>query len=281
VALWRAHGGEGPATHARYFPLGAPRDWDAPPWLSAGRHFAGRSATVLPSEAERADYAALDLATGAPLLVGRGAARAAGLGGVADGIAPPAPFRPSGAGPLVGDLPPLLAVGAAVSLLALLAALAAKGGLGALYTRLAKPRLLEQEARARAYALVRERPGIHAREVARALGSAGNADYHLGVLEREGFVSSVRTEGFRRYFLTGRLPPARMRTEAVLLQGRAALARDAIAAAPGLGVVQLARTLGVQPPAASKVVDRLERAGLVERRREGKVVRLFPRDPQA
>lgn len=275
IARWDQHDPDASTvTFARYVPFGDWR-WFAPgPRLDLGRHFPLPGALGgLPALAE-ASFVGTDLGTGRAALVGTGTARDSGLGVVPAFIAP----RPAiaGAGPRGPGVDAPVLVGATAAGLLLLAL----GGL--LYTRLSRPKLLDQEARAKVYAMVATEPGLHASEVARRLGGGhGLAEYHLGVLVREGYLTTVATPGFRRYFVTGRLPPAAMRAQATLAQGRAADALRAIAARPGLSLSDLAAALGVQAPAASKVVDRLEAAGLVERRRDGRAVRLFPAAPPA
>lgn len=269
------HGGSA-VGYAHYAPFGSTRSWASGPQLAVGTHFPLVAPVAPGSGSDKASYAVLDLASGRALASGNGAERVTGLGDVGPGIEPRGALRPEGAGVLGGGTP-LLAGAAAVGLAGVLALLLAKGSLGALYTRLARPRLLQQEARARTYQLVADRPGIHASGVARHLGGGhGPAEYHLGVLVREGFLTRVVAKGFRRYFVTGKLPPDEMRAITAMHQRRGADALQLLAQRPGLTVGELAAALGVQPPAASKTVDALAAAGLVERRREGRAVRIFP-----
>lgn len=61
--------------------------------------------------------------------------------------------------------------------------------------------LLDLDVRRRLFEQVRQYPGLHLRELARALAIDPNhAKYHLQALERAGLVSSKREEGYWRFF---------------------------------------------------------------------------------
>ena len=61
--------------------------------------------------------------------------------------------------------------------------------------------ILGVEARRRVFRYVQDYPGMHLREVARAAGLDPNhAKYHLAYLERHGWVSSRREEGYWRFW---------------------------------------------------------------------------------
>lgn len=61
--------------------------------------------------------------------------------------------------------------------------------------------LLELEVRRRIYDYVRSYPGMHLREIARAVDLEMNhAKYHLQYMEKHGLVSSRRDEGYWRFF---------------------------------------------------------------------------------
>lgn len=151
-------------------------------------------------------------------------------------------------------------------------------GVGA-FTRLEREGLFEHDARDRLYALIRESPGASLQELVADIGAGRNAvTYHLRVLEREGFVTS-RREGRRRlYFPAGAtgVTAADSAVCAALAHETARAIAEGVAAAPGLDQQSLCRAVGVQPSLAHWHVERLEKAGLVERVKEGRRVRYFP-----
>lgn len=179
-------------------------------------------------------------------------------------------------------LPGLSGVGVAgVTLLAMLAAVLAHAGyLTVLYSRLRQSDLLDNAARRRIYDLVQEKPGIHFKAVASALGiGRGATMYHLRVLERGGLLTRVSLRGWRRYYLTGTVPHRELRGKAVLESPSARTVYEAVRREPGLTVAELARRVEVSRPAAHKAVERLRAAGLLEKVPEGRVVRVTAREP--
>lgn len=181
-------------------------------------------------------------------------------------------------GTCVGNTVALGGLGILGSLLA--AALGKFPHLGAalLYSRLAKPRVLDHDVRARMLALIAREPGIHSRELARALGVGdGQVAYHLGVLVREKQLVSVGLPGMRHWFVAGRCPPSRARALAALRDPTRRRLYEAVVATPGATVTDLAGRARVSVGQGSRAASALERVGLVERRRVGKSVHLVPR----
>lgn len=152
-------------------------------------------------------------------------------------------------------------------------------GLGgvALYSRLSKSELLDNEHRDKVYKLVQAEPGIAMSEIGARLGIGwGTVVYHLDRLERVGFVASERSGMHRCWFPVGTVPRAARegigalkaettRNVALFLVGR-----------PGASQTDLCEGLGLSASAASKQVSKLEKAGLVRRERDWKTVHLFP-----
>jgi len=138
---------------------------------------------------------------------------------------------------------------------------------------------LELEGRRRAYELVATSPGLHLREIARRLDvDVRTAEYHLHQLEKHGLATGVDEGGFRRFFprtADGRkaeVVDARdkpllgiLRKPVPLYVSLVLLTRDA--ATHG----DLARDAGVSPSTLSYHLERMERAGLLEKR-DGKYV---------
>ncbi|MBI2078536.1 MAG: helix-turn-helix transcriptional regulator [Euryarchaeota archaeon] len=147
-----------------------------------------------------------------------------------------------------------------------------------LFTRILKPRALDQPARARIHAYMRENPGVRAHDLVKALDLAtGQTMHHLRMLEHQGLI--VRTGGpfSRRYFLKGSMSPREMAQHVARQNPALAGLQDAVAASPGISVAQVSESLHVSAPHASRLALQLAAAGLIERVPEGRVVRLFPR----
>ncbi|MBI2078406.1 MAG: MarR family transcriptional regulator [Euryarchaeota archaeon] len=146
-----------------------------------------------------------------------------------------------------------------------------------LFTRLERPRLLEQRVRGQIHDVVRDDPGVHASQIQSRLGLAqGQLQHHLGVLERERLLVRVPVQGAHHYFLSGTVSPAEMRAMAAARHGNLDRVLAEIRENPGIPVAELAARLGLSPPRVSRLSQRLEDLGLVERVRTGRQVLLRP-----
>lgn len=133
--------------------------------------------------------------------------------------------------------------------------------------------LLASRPRARLLEMLRERPGLTASDAARALRvDPSTALYHLRLLARDGLVVVED----RHYFAHG-ATDADERMRVVALQ-HAAPILDALRAQPGATKTGLADALAIARPTLSLHVARLEQAGLVRTVREGRSVRVFPKE---
>lgn len=169
--------------------------------------------------------------------------------------------------------PTRAAIGAGVAFLGILLVVGffLKGPLGALFTRLRRADVLADASRQRILDIVRADPGIHASGILRRIGKeSGVGEYHLGVLEREGFLTSVETPGSRRYFTTGTFTLADMRARAILREGQADRVFHIIVESPGINVTDLAARAGLSLAYTSRTVKRLHEAGLIERAQVGR-----------
>ncbi|MEA3200370.1 MAG: hypothetical protein QOE90_1798 [Thermoplasmata archaeon] len=183
----------------------------------------------------------------------------------------PAPPGLGGASPLsapVGVAAAAVAVAAGASIAALARTdagrVAGAVAMLPLYTRLAKSDVLQHEVRAGVYAHVLANPGARFGELRRDLGlSNGALVFHLKVLEREGYLSAHREWTRRRYYGTGRVPPAAPATVADAINGL-------LRSAPGLPLAEVARRLGVSRQLADYHLRRLERARRVRREERGR-----------
>ncbi len=147
-----------------------------------------------------------------------------------------------------------------------------------LFTRLRRSELLDQKVRGQIHELVGVEPGIHASAIARTLELAqGQVHYHLSVLVREGVLRRVGGPARRRYFVTGAFSTADMERIALLRSTPASALFEVLQANPGANVSTLAKRLHWSLPRVSRVLSAMERAGLVERRQNGRQVEVFPR----
>lgn len=174
---------------------------------------------------------------------------------------------------------PLVAAGTGLALLLAAAVLFADalrhGGLG-LFSRIAPARLADHPVRARLLEAIAAEPGLHFSGLARRLDLApGAAQHHLRRLAGAGLVVAA-AGGRTRYFPAG-TPPA--------VQGRAQLLDNpginkvlaAVQARPGISVSAVAAATGRAVGTVAHHLDRLQQAGLVERRRSGRTVHVYPR----
>jgi len=94
-----------------------------------------------------------------------------------------------------------------------------------LYARLKKDAVLDNKTRLALHGLIVENPGMHYNEIIREFSlTNGVAAYHLDVLEREGFLRSIRDGTMRRFYSTStkvpqdhRMTPDQVRERILLL----------------------------------------------------------------
>jgi predicted transcriptional regulator len=182
--------------------------------------------------------------------------------------APGAPRMPGKGMPLALDVPTVAVTAGGV-------ALALVGF--ALYSRLARSELLDNERRDEVNKLILESPGIALSDIAQRTGLGwGTTVYHLDRLERAGFVASESHAGRRCYFPVGTLPREARPMLGALQQETTRSVAQFVATRPGATQTELCEGLGLSASAASKQVSKLESAGLVRRERDWKTVRLHP-----
>lgn len=133
-----------------------------------------------------------------------------------------------------------------------------------LFSRVAPERLLENPVRARVHEAVSSDPGLSLQDVRDRSGIAwGTTVHHLARLERAGYLVSVRHGNHRRFF-PANTPVSRSRRElSVLAHPTAHRVAAHVLAEPGTDQKSLCAALGLNNPAASKHLSRMERLGLV------------------
>lgn len=179
----------------------------------------------------------------------RSAAPASGLGLAAERVA----LAPAQAFPVVA------AVAAALTLLLLLLPL---------YHRLQRDRLLDHATRARLYASVRAKPGLHIEDLTREAGcSRTTAVYHLRMLARSGLLQAMKGPKSVHYYPSTRPPDPDERAQRALLASPCARAvAGAVLASPGIDRRGLAGATGLSASTLSWHVGRLRRLRLIEER---------------
>lgn len=146
----------------------------------------------------------------------------------------------------------------------------------ALYAKISRAEVFDNDVRERIFQTVRARPGIAATDLARTVGvSWGTTIYHLDVLEQNRMVTSLREGRHRRYFENGAQLDASKETVAILQNTVTAGVAARVKTAPGVTQKDLAHSLGMSPQALHWHLTRLVAAGLVRKEREGRVVRHF------
>lgn len=154
-----------------------------------------------------------------------------------------------------------------------------KAGVVGLFTRVRPAKALDQSTRAAIEQALRAEPGLHPVELARLLGtSRGAVDHHLAQLAQAGLVTSVSSGRYRCYFLAGSVDRRVMDATPVLKAEGARALLAAIGSAPGRSLSELAAATGLSSSTVNHHAERLAQVGLVERRRDGRIVAHFATD---
>lgn len=148
---------------------------------------------------------------------------------------------------------------------------------GRFYTRLAPGDALLHPVRRRLHEIVTAEPGIHMAALAERLGVAnGQLVYHLDVLRRERLVARVDSAGAARLFAAGTLAPQEMRQRAAMMSGSSERIATVVRERPGVTMREVADAVGLSVPAVHRALEKLESAGVVERRRVGRAHAVYP-----
>ncbi|HWH09069.1 MAG TPA: winged helix-turn-helix transcriptional regulator, partial [Candidatus Thermoplasmatota archaeon] len=141
-----------------------------------------------------------------------------------------------------------------------------------LYTRLAPGKMLDNEARARVYAHVRQHPGAHPSAIAEALDLGwGTVVYHLQRLEESKLVTCRAASHRKCYFAVGTELGAEARAAvAAMSHDKAKLIVSAVREAPGITQKDLASRIGMSQALASWHVKRLVGSGVLRSVRTGR-----------
>lgn len=145
-----------------------------------------------------------------------------------------------------------------------------------LYSRVERPRVLDNARRSQIAAIIEQQPGIHFQEIARRLQlGAGEARHHLNKLLLTGVVTEQANDGFTCYFLKGALDRRIMLAAPVLKAEGARRVLRAVLENPHASLTDVAALTGLSTPTVHYHVRRLAGTSLVEARRTGGEVRLL------
>jgi predicted transcriptional regulator len=145
-----------------------------------------------------------------------------------------------------------------------------------LYTKLRKDRILDQRTRGLIQGYIMANPGCNYTLLRDNLDLAdGTLTYHLQVLEREGFVYSIREGLFRCFYPTGLPPPRRGKLH--LSDTQADIIRIC-KRIPGITVGEIATAMNRRPNVISYHLKLLSEGGLVTLEEDGRHVRVYPVD---
>lgn len=147
----------------------------------------------------------------------------------------------------------------------------------ALYAKIHKDRVLDHERRDAILTLIRQDPGLTLREVQSALGYGwGSTVHHVETMIRNGLLVDLRVHRKRHLFVAE--APLQERRRVVAERDPQLLAvMEAIRAHPGLSQRELLQHVSDSESGLSRIGARLAALGLVERRRSGRTVRLYPK----
>lgn len=149
------------------------------------------------------------------------------------------------------------------------------------YARVHGEEILQHGGRSTVYEQVKAAPGSHFMDLCDRLPfGASTLNYHLRVLERNGFVTRVKDGRYVRFFdrRTGEYSQDRKKAASTLRNGTTAAIAAHIVQNPGVVQRDLARHFGIAASTVSWHVERLQQNGLVEKQRDQHYTRYYRGD---
>jgi Mn-dependent DtxR family transcriptional regulator len=148
-------------------------------------------------------------------------------------------------------------------------------GLG-LFSRIDKDELLENDRRARIFELIKHSPGVHLSEIARELDFAwGTTLHHLRKLRADRLIMFKEIGHHKSFFVNGSgLSETQMQAMSLIKNGTLSKLAGYLEEHPRTSLKELSEALQISPPLAAFHIRKLEKAGLVQKVRDGKSVRL-------
>jgi predicted transcriptional regulator len=146
-----------------------------------------------------------------------------------------------------------------------------------LYTKLRKEKILDQRTRGLIQGYILANPGCNYTIIRDNLDLAdGTLTYHLQVLEREGYIYSIREGLFRCFYPHGLPPPKRGKLH--LSDTQADIVRI-VKRIPGITVGEIATAMNRRPNVISYHLKLLKDGGLLRVEEDGRHVRVYPIEP--
>lgn len=156
---------------------------------------------------------------------------------------------------------------------------ATHGFFGAGFSKLDKDGLLKNKLRDQLVTIIRSDPGVSATDIAKRVDAGwSTVVYHLGVLERNGLVTSLADTRHRRFFPAGEVHHGQRARMAVLRNDRTRFVYALVQQHPGLSQGEVAKHIGISLPGAAWHLKRLEEHQFITRAKAGRTVRLYPKD---
>jgi DNA-binding transcriptional ArsR family regulator len=155
---------------------------------------------------------------------------------------------------------------------------AAGSGLLAGYARVHGEEVLEHPGRQEVYERVKAFPGVNFVQLGQQVSfGASTLNYHLRVLEKNGFITPVRDGRYLRFFdrRSGHYSGERKHAVSALRNPTSAAMARHIRDHPGVPQCDLAAAFGVTPSTVTWHMNRLATAGLVAKQRDGPHTRYF------
>ena len=124
--------------------------------------------------------------------------------------------------------------------------------------------LLELEVRRKIFNLIKEDPGLYSRKIALLLKLNGQlVDYHLAYMERHGLISSVKEEGYRRYFIKGKTGRLDIKRISILRQEKPLIIVLFLLQNPFSTHKQILDKIGMTPSTLSYHLGKLKKANII------------------
>ncbi len=152
------------------------------------------------------------------------------------------------------------------------------GGLIAGYARVQGNEILEHAGRAEVYERVKAFAGVNFVQLSGQVEfGTSTLSYHLRVLEKNGFVISVRDGRYLRFFdrKSGHYSSGKKLAVSALRNEKTAAIAQHIRANPGVAQCDLAQAFGVTASTVTWHINRLASAGLVQKTRDAHRTRYF------
>lgn len=152
------------------------------------------------------------------------------------------------------------------------------GGLLAGYARVHGDGILEHPGRAEVYERVKAFPGVNFVQLSEQVEfGTSTLNYHLRVLEKNGFVTSVRDGRYLRFFdrKSGHYSNQKKFQVSALRNPQTAAIAQHIRANPGVAQCDLATTFGVTASTVTWHINRLAQQGLVTKTRDAHRTRYY------